>query len=113
MYKCRTDLYDGGLVQQNMLYHLSSEKRKKIRNTPYSKDIIEWNSNLRKENEGNVIKDKISTSVRNFKSSTMTQIDAVHLTSKGVGITYLFPTSVENKSTISGFELFDLINNTS
>ena len=54
MNRNRIDMYAGGEVQQNMFCHLSSKKKKKVRNTSYPKEIIGYKSNFRAENDGAV-----------------------------------------------------------
>ena len=106
MTKERTDLYAGGLLQQNLFSHLAS-KKKLIGNSAYLKSMISDKSSLLQPSFPTEKSKRIGVNIKKRKDETMNMIDAVQLTSKSNGITYLFLSDATNNTTVSGVNFFD------
>ena len=107
MQKDRTDMYAGGVQQQNMFCHLSANKKKIEVNTSYPRDMIVPEHHCILSIKPVYTTSKIGANITADKLESLKMVNALHLSSNRCGVTYLFPKNAKKGSTISGFLIYD------
>ena len=107
MMKDRTYKYAGGLQQHNMFYHLSY-KNKSLCNTFYPYDMVAQEHLTTNTSTSSDNSTRIKKIIQQENLLTLDIINAIHLSSKRVGITYLFLSTVDKGETIAGFHMYDI-----
>ena len=105
--KDRTDLYTGGVLQQNLFCHLSKTK-KPLGNTSYPKEMIENEAGTANDYSNYKHKSKIGDQVKGIDEQSLEMSNTVHLCTKGFEVTYIFPPNASVNERKSGFKLYNI-----
>ena len=105
--KDRTEKYEGGVQQHNMFHHLSY-KNKLLGNTSYPRDVIVQEHSITQTSTSSDSSSSIGKIVQQEKLPTLDIVSVFHLSSKCVGVTCLFISTVDRDDTIGGFRMCEI-----
>ena len=107
MYKDRTDLYAGGVLQKKLFSHLSKAK-KSAGNSSYPKETMTDEVVAHNKNAIHNVNLKLGDQIRHLKDKSVETSNAVNISSKGFDVTYIFLQNANASETISGFKIYDV-----